>query len=80
MSRWDLIDAHYHASPVPLLRMKAHRLANLTYAWAIERVAPDKLEEWERDMNDLLPWQDSDSETAEQIESESFFANYNNQQ
>lgn len=49
-------------------------MVGLVYAWAIERVAHDKLEDWKADLYDLLPWQDSQSEAATDIESESFFA------
>lgn len=45
----------------------------LVYAWAVERVPPEKLEEWEAELVDLLPWQDSASEAAVQMESDSFF-------
>lgn len=51
-----------------------HRYVALTYAWAIERVDPEKIEDWEFDLVDLLPWQDAQSEAATQIESDSFFA------
>lgn len=51
-----------------------HRYVGLIYSWAIERVPPDGLEDWEFDLVDLLPWQDSQSEAATEIESQSFFA------
>lgn len=72
--RWGDIDAAYHASPVPLLKMPPYRLASMVYAWAIERVSPDKVDDWIAELNDLLPWQDTASEAAINIESESFFA------
>jgi hypothetical protein len=56
------------------LRLRPHRFANLVYAWCIERVAPDNLDKWHTELNDLLPWQDTDSAAAEELESESFFA------
>lgn len=56
------------------MRQPPWRIASLTYAWAIERVDPEKLEDWEMELVDLLPWQDSHSEAAIQIESDSFFA------
>jgi hypothetical protein len=37
-------------------------------------IDPEKLEDWEFELHDLLPWQDSQSEAATQIESDSFFA------
>lgn len=72
--RWAEISSSYHASPVPLLRLKPHEFTNRIYAWCIERVAHDKIEEWEQDLVDLLPWQDSTSEAAVNVESESFMA------
>lgn len=78
--RWDEIDAEYHALPVPLLRQPLHRFAGLIWAWCIVRVEHDKIEEWEQEMNDLLPWQDSTSEAAVNAESDSFMAMMNKQQ
>jgi hypothetical protein len=43
----------------------------MVYAWCIERVDPDKLDDWIMDLNDLLPWQDS-SAAAVDLESQSF--------
>jgi len=71
-TRWAEIDAAYYQ--INLLRQKPHRFVNLVYAWAIERVPHDKLEQWEMDLVDLLPWQDATSTAAETIESDSFFA------
>jgi hypothetical protein len=70
--RWAEISSAYHASATPLLRLKPHEYTNRIYAWCIERVAHDKIEEWEQDLHELLPWQDSTSEAAIQAESESF--------
>lgn len=56
------------------MRLPPHRLANMVYSWCIERVPHDKLDEWLRDLVDLLPWQDTSSEAAVDIESESFMA------
>lgn len=47
---------------------------NLVYSWCIERVEHDKLDDWLNELNDLLPWQDSNSEAAVNLESESFLA------
>lgn len=72
---WPLIDAYYHASPVPLLRMPHSRFLNMVYSWAITHIVEsDKFHEWHDEMNDLLPWQDVTSEAAVNLESDSFFA------
>lgn len=76
---WGLIDAAYYQINPPLLRQKPHRFANLVYAWAIERVPPDKIDEWLTELNDLLPWQTSASEAAVELESASFMAAMNQQ-
>jgi len=54
--------------------MPPHRYLNMVYSWCVERVASDKLDDWLTELNDLLPWQDIDSEAAVNLESESFFA------
>jgi len=72
--RFGEIDSAYHALPVPLLRLPPHRYLNMVYSWVIERVPHDKLEDFMRDLEDLLPWQDTSSEAAIDIESESFMA------
>lgn len=69
---WDQIDAHYY--PGNIMREPPYRLVGLVYAWAIERVPHDKLDEWKADLNELLPWQDGESEAAIEAESESFYA------
>lgn len=56
------------------MRQPMWRFVSLTYAWAIELVPPDQLKDWEFELVDLLPWQDSQSEAAIQLESDSFFA------
>jgi hypothetical protein len=46
----------------------------LVYAWALERVPPEKIDEWKRELDDLLPWQTASTEAAAQVESDSFMA------
>lgn len=46
----------------------------MVYAWCIERVEHDKLDDWKMELVDLLPWQDSSSAAAADLESESFLA------
>jgi hypothetical protein len=57
-----------------LLRLRPHRFANLVYAWCLERVSSDTLEQWLLDLEDLLPWQDATSSAAMAAESDSFLA------
>lgn len=45
----------------------------LVYSWAIERVEHGKLDEWIRDLDELLEWQDGESAASEASESASFF-------
>jgi hypothetical protein len=72
--RWAEIDAAYYQPGRTILREKPHRFAGMVYAWAIERVPHDDLDEWLFDLRDLLPWQDSTSEAAADLESQSFLA------
>ena len=75
--RWPEIDAAYY--PANILRERPHRLLNLVYTWCLERLEHDKIEEWEQDLHELLPWQDATSEAAAQMESDSFRAMANMQ-
>lgn len=70
--RWPEIDAAYYQ--IDLLRLRPHRFLNMVYAWCIERVEHDKLDDWKMELVDLLPWQDSSSAAAADLESESFLA------
>ena len=60
--RWEEIDAAYYQ--INLLRVPPYRFVGLVYAWAIERVQHDKMDQWLADLNDLLPWQDGESEAT----------------
>jgi hypothetical protein len=70
--RWPEIVATYYQTT--LLREPLWKFIALVYSWCIERVDPEKLDEWLVDLNDLLEWQSADSEAAEELESQSFFA------
>lgn len=72
--RWSEIDAAYYQPGRTILREKPHRFLGLVYSWCIERVDPDKLDDWIAELNDLLDWQDSTSEAAVDLESQSFLA------
>jgi hypothetical protein len=68
--KWPQFSAAYYQ--VNLLRLPGHTFVNYVYAWAVERVPSDKLSEWLSELRDLLEWQDADSESAADMESESF--------
>lgn len=70
-SQWAQIEASYYQ--INLLRQRPHRFTNLVYAWAVERIPSDDLDDWLLELVELLPWQDSQSEAAINLESESFF-------
>jgi len=71
---WPLIDAAYPS--VDLIRFPAHRFLNFVYAWATERVPPDKLEEWLHMLNQPLPGRERQKPTEDELqaEGESFMA------
>jgi hypothetical protein len=52
-ARWPHIDAAY--PDVDLLSLPVDRFLNLVYAWSASRVAPDRYEQWEKEMDDPLP-------------------------
>lgn len=52
--------------------MPPHEYLNMVYAWCIERVDPEGLDDWITELGDLLPWQDTNSEAAVDLESASF--------
>lgn len=47
---------------------------HLVYAWLVARTPPDKIEELDAMLDDLLPWEDSTSEAAAELEGASFMA------
>lgn len=49
----------------------------MIYAWCLERIDPEHLDEWKTELVDLLPWQSVKSQAAVDLESESFFAMQN---
>lgn len=72
VTRWPEIVAAYYQ--INLLDQTPNKFAALVFAWALERVAPDKMDEWLAALDDLLPWEDGESDAATEIESASFMA------
>lgn len=71
--RFQELTAAYHQID-NLLDLPPWKFISLVYAWCVERVDPEKLDEWIADLDELLPWQDPDSESGINIESASFYA------
>lgn len=71
-SRWPEIVAAYYQ--INLLKQTPSKFIALVYTWALERVPHDKVDEWLADLDDLLPWEDVNSDAAAEIESASFMA------
>lgn len=70
---WPVIDAAYPS--VDLIRFPAYRFLNFVYAWAVERIPQDKLEEWIHMLNQPLPGREAKPTEEELIEDgESFMA------
>jgi hypothetical protein len=65
--RWAEVDAAYPS--VDLLRLPIHRFLNYVYAWCLERVEAEKLEQWRWEMNQPLPGREKDVTDA-QVEEE----------
>lgn len=71
--RWPFLRTAY--PNVNLLSLPGHDFLNFVYAFCIERLSSDKIEQWLLDLEELLPWQDTDSEAAIEAESASFMQN-----
>ena len=70
---WPLIDAHY--ASVDLIRFPPHRFLNCVYAWCVDRINPDKLEEWLFMLDSPLPGREKEVSAVQAAdEGESFMA------
>jgi hypothetical protein len=65
---WPQIDAAYLS--VDLLRLPEHRFYNAVYTWTIERIDPDKREEWIQMLNEPLEGTSPREPTPSQVEAE----------
>ena len=71
-SVWPQLEAHYYQ--IDLLKLRGAKLLNLVYVWYLQTIPSDKIQEVLTELDDLLPWEDSTSAAAEEIESASFMA------
>lgn len=66
--RWAEVDAAYYM--VDLIRVAPHRFLNFVYAWCVERIDPEKREDWERMLEAPLPGMEKAKPTEVMIEAE----------
>jgi hypothetical protein len=57
VERWAEIDATYYQADI--IGFRIDRFLNCVYAWCVERINPDKREEWEAQLNAPLPGEDT---------------------
>ena len=70
--RWAEIDAAY--ASIDLIRQPVHRFVNLTYAWCLTRIEPEKLEEWMFMLNSPFPGEKVVSDQMLEDEGAAFLA------
>lgn len=66
--RWAEIDSCY--ASIDLIAYPPHRFMNLIYGWCVERVQPEKREEWEMMLETPLPGLEKAEPTPFQAEDE----------
>lgn len=71
--RWPSLRTAYPT--VNLLALTGHDFLNFVFQFCMERLPSDKIEEWLADLEELLDWQDTDSDAAIEAESASFMSN-----
>lgn len=65
---WSSIDG---ANPtLDLLSLHPQKLLNIVRWWGLERIEPDKREQWEFDLDSPLPWETDREPSPEQLERE----------
>lgn len=69
--RWAELDASYIS--VNLLRLPTHRFFNAVFAWCVERIDPEKREEWEMQLNEPF-YNDTPTQAQLEREAEGFMA------
>lgn len=71
-SVWPHIEAEYYQ--IDLFSLSPAKMLNLVFAWYVQRIPEDKLDEAVDALDDLLPWETTSSAAAEELESASFMA------
>lgn len=71
-SVWPQLEEAYYQ--INLLDLTPAKLLNIVFVWYMKNIPSDKIEEARATLDDLLPWEDSTSAAAEEIESASFMA------
>lgn len=70
--KWPEIEASYYQ--INLFKEKPSRFIRLVYAWFLQRIDPEKRDEFDMELAEMMPWQSTDTDAAIDIESESFAA------
>lgn len=53
------------------MTLRPQKFLNVIYRWALQRIDPEKREQWEFDLDAPLPWEKADrAPTQEQLERE----------
>jgi hypothetical protein len=66
--RWAELDADYIA--VDLIRLPPHRFLNCVYKWCLDRIDPEKVEDWEMMLSAPLPGEKPAKPTESELEAE----------
>jgi hypothetical protein len=68
-AHWAEIDAAYASADI--IWFPPHRFLNVVYTWTLDRLPPEKREEWVMTLNDPLPGESpSKTLTAAEVEDE----------
>lgn len=65
---WPELDAAFAA--VDLIQLPAHRFLNCVRAWCLDRIEPEKREEWLAMLEMPLPWRPDAEPSQETLERE----------
>jgi len=66
--RWAEVEASY--ATVDLFHVGPRKFLNLIFAWCVQRIDPDKREEWEVDLESPLPGREKAKPSERTIERE----------
>ncbi|HCB59100.1 MAG TPA: hypothetical protein DEP82_14590 [Arthrobacter bacterium] len=65
IGNWKRLDGHYQAQGIDLLHFPLYTLLNVIFVWAAERIASDKVTEWENGLTAPLPGETAEDAAAD---------------